>query len=270
MNAENSSPIVVVGAGVIGLSTALHLRETYPDRSIVVLEAGATATGIAIVIGATPDLIVDVVGVDGRRMAGIVVVVEEEGSSEASAPRLTAVTDAAGRVEFAEVPAQRHGQVAGAAQDPGRHQREDRPVVQHPHQHRAHPDREGLRGGGQHLHRRADPAHQPGRGLLLQQGAERDEDQRETAAEDRDPGQQLPHLVHERDRGEAQRHDDQPEHDGARLAVPLHDAAGHQPDEDIDSVWTKRPYGWSDVSDFTTTDEIVVTKVLWSPPAVSE
>jgi hypothetical protein len=45
---------------------------------------------------------------------------------------------------------------------------------------------------------------------------------------------------------------------------------GHPGDEDIDGVWTKRSYGWSEVNDFSTADDIVVTKVLWAPPAVSE
>jgi hypothetical protein len=45
---------------------------------------------------------------------------------------------------------------------------------------------------------------------------------------------------------------------------------GHQPDEDIDAVWVKRPYGWYEVSNFDSADEVIVTKVLWAPPAVSE
>ena len=40
MSIDNGLPIVVVGAGVIGLSTALHLREALPGRQIVVVEAG--------------------------------------------------------------------------------------------------------------------------------------------------------------------------------------------------------------------------------------
>jgi sarcosine oxidase, subunit beta len=45
VNASSTGPVVVVGAGVIGLSTALHLREAMPDRAIVVVEAGAVGDG---------------------------------------------------------------------------------------------------------------------------------------------------------------------------------------------------------------------------------
>lgn len=45
MSQHSGSPIVVVGAGVIGLSAALHLRQAYPDTPILVLEAGAVGDG---------------------------------------------------------------------------------------------------------------------------------------------------------------------------------------------------------------------------------
>jgi sarcosine oxidase subunit beta len=45
MNATDQAPIVVVGAGVIGLSTALHLRKALPGRRVVVLNAGAVGDG---------------------------------------------------------------------------------------------------------------------------------------------------------------------------------------------------------------------------------
>lgn len=45
MSPHTAQPIVVVGAGVIGLSTALHLREQLPDRAIVVVEAGEVGDG---------------------------------------------------------------------------------------------------------------------------------------------------------------------------------------------------------------------------------
>ena len=45
MSIDNGVPIVVVGAGVIGLSTALHLREALPGRQIVVVEAAAVGDG---------------------------------------------------------------------------------------------------------------------------------------------------------------------------------------------------------------------------------
>lgn len=45
MAISNARPIVVVGAGVIGLSAALHAREQFPDRPVVVLEAGAVGDG---------------------------------------------------------------------------------------------------------------------------------------------------------------------------------------------------------------------------------
>jgi len=45
MSPHTLQPIVVVGAGVIGLSTALHLRQQLPDRAIVVVEAGQVGDG---------------------------------------------------------------------------------------------------------------------------------------------------------------------------------------------------------------------------------
>ncbi|MGD9958324.1 NAD(P)/FAD-dependent oxidoreductase [Nocardioides sp.] len=45
MRSTETGPIIVVGAGVIGLSTALHLREAMPERPIVVIEAGAVGDG---------------------------------------------------------------------------------------------------------------------------------------------------------------------------------------------------------------------------------
>lgn len=45
MSTTDQSPIVVVGAGVIGLSTALHLRDALPGRRVVVLTAGSVGDG---------------------------------------------------------------------------------------------------------------------------------------------------------------------------------------------------------------------------------
>ena len=45
MTRQRSAPIVVVGAGVIGLSAALHLREAFPDREVVVLDSGRVGDG---------------------------------------------------------------------------------------------------------------------------------------------------------------------------------------------------------------------------------
>jgi len=44
-HSADSQPIVVVGAGIIGLSTALQLRRQLPDRAIVVVEAGEVGDG---------------------------------------------------------------------------------------------------------------------------------------------------------------------------------------------------------------------------------
>ena len=69
-----------------------------------VLGAGATVTGVTIVIGARPDLIVDVVDPDGRRIAGVTVVVEDELAPAAEPARAAVVTGSNGRAVFDSAP----------------------------------------------------------------------------------------------------------------------------------------------------------------------
>jgi Carboxypeptidase regulatory-like domain len=64
--------------------------------------AGGTKTGVRISLRDDPELRVDVVGPDGRRASGVVVVVDEDPDSAEGQPpsRATATTDALGRAEF--------------------------------------------------------------------------------------------------------------------------------------------------------------------------
>jgi Carboxypeptidase regulatory-like domain len=71
------------------------------------LGAGATVRGVTIVVGAAPDLVVEVISADGRRAPGVVVVVEDQTSPDAQPERVTEVTKADGRAEFAQVPSER-------------------------------------------------------------------------------------------------------------------------------------------------------------------
>ena len=71
------------------------------------LAPGEIKTGVEIVLSAEPDLVVDAIGVDGRRAPGIVVTVEDEDSADPRKTRVTARTDASGRATVDSVPSTR-------------------------------------------------------------------------------------------------------------------------------------------------------------------
>ena len=45
MSGDHTADVVIVGAGYTGLSTALHLAESFPNRRIVILEAARVGYG---------------------------------------------------------------------------------------------------------------------------------------------------------------------------------------------------------------------------------